>query len=112
VIDLSKKHLKRKFHKSGRQHGEKIKLVRQKTSKKTCAICPAQLSGVPHGLAKAGTRKLSKTQKRPSVPFGGVLCTGCRSLVAEETAKVLSGKKIEEVDLSMKPFVEKLLKRL
>lgn len=93
-------------------HGQKIKLVRGKAGKRECSICGKQLAGVPHGATKSGVGKLSKTQKRPSVPFGGVLCTECRAVTAEETAKIIAGKKIGDIDLRFRPFIEASLKRL
>lgn len=93
-------------------HGQKIKLVRRKAGKRQCGICKSQLSGVPHGKTKSGVRKLSKSQRKPSVPFGGMLCTNCRAIVAEETAKILSGKKTEEIDIRFRKFVQASLKRI
>ena len=103
---------KKKYLKHGRMHGQKIKLVRCRTGKRECGICGSILAGVPHGATKCGVGKLSRTQKKPSVPFGGVLCTECRAIVAEETAKVVSGKNIKDIDLRFKPFVEASFKRL
>ncbi|MDD5163546.1 MAG: 50S ribosomal protein L34e [Candidatus ainarchaeum sp.] len=103
---------KKKYLKKGRMHGQKIKLVRGKTAKRQCSICGSKLAGVPHGATKFGVGKLSKTQKKPSVPFGGILCTVCRATAAEEAAKIISGKKTEEIDLRFRPFVDAILKRL
>lgn len=103
---------KKKFDKRGRPHGQKAKLVRRKPAKHTCGICGKEMQGMPHCRTRSKTRKLSKTERRPSAPFGGVLCTECRTIVAEEAAKTLSGKKISETDLRYKSFVEKTLKRL
>ena len=87
--------------------GSREYYVREKTAKRSCAICKGQLHGVPHGKTVAGVSKLSKTEKRPSVPFGGVLCTKCRRQVFEERAKVENGlKKAEDLDLMIKKFVE------
>ncbi|MBN1941374.1 MAG: 50S ribosomal protein L34e [Candidatus Diapherotrites archaeon] len=99
---------KKKYLKKGKSHGQKINLVSGKSAKKTCALCKAQLHGVPHGAKTSATKKLSKTQKRPSAIFGGILCNKCRSMIAEETAKILSGK--ESLDLRAKPYVEIMLK--
>ncbi len=107
-----KKNSKKKYLKKGRTHGQKVKLVRGKTAKRQCSICGNPLEGVPHGATKSGVRKLSKTQKKPSVPFGGILCNKCRTITSEEAAKIISGKKIEEIDLRFMPFVQAILKRL
>lgn len=41
-----------------------------------CAGCGTELQGVPREVpSKIG--KLSKTQRRPERPYGGVLCTAC-----------------------------------
>ena len=108
MIGLSQK---KKYRKKGKTHGQKIKLVRGRTAKRKCGVCGKQLHGMPHGLAKCGIGQLSKTEKRPSAPFAGALCSDCRTIVAEETAKISSGKKIEEVELRYRPFVEKTIKR-
>jgi len=40
-----------------------------------CASCGKQLSGTLRVQNK--TRKISKTSRRPSRPYGGVLCSNC-----------------------------------
>ena len=103
---------KKKFR---RIPGEKSRVyyVREKTSKHHCAICRGILHGTPHGRTKAGVKKLSKTQRRPSVPFGGVLCSTCRKNVFEDAAKVKSGgKNFDEVDFTRRKYVEIALKKL
>ena len=86
--------------------GSKEYYVRGKTAKHSCAVCAGQLHGVPHGKIMAKVGKMSKTEKRPSVPFGGMLCTKCRRVVAEEKAKLEAGtKKLEEVDFKIKKFL-------
>ncbi|HLD58465.1 MAG TPA: 50S ribosomal protein L34e [archaeon] len=103
---------KKKYLRHGKKRGEKIHLVRRKTAKQKCGICKTPLRGVKHGADKSELHKLSKTQRKPSAPFGGMLCSECRTIVAEETAKTIAGKKIFEVDLRYRPFVEITLKRL
>ena len=57
------------------------------------------MHGVPHGKANAKVKKLSKTKRRPTALFAGILCTKCRSLVACEAAKIEAGaKKPKEVE--------------
>jgi ribosomal protein L34E len=86
--------------------GSKEYYVREKTGKRNCTVCNKQLHGVPHGKTAAEISRMSKTKKRPSVPFGGVLCTKCRRQVFEEKAKVENGlKNIEDVDLVIKKFI-------
>ncbi len=98
----TKKKKKRRIPSGSREY-----YVRGKTGKRSCAICKGQLHGVPHGKKVAEISGMSKTEKRPSVPFGGVLCTKCRRQVFEEKAKVENGlKKAEDLDLVIKKFVE------
>ncbi|MDP6670220.1 MAG: 50S ribosomal protein L34e [archaeon] len=86
--------------------GSKEYYVREKTGKRSCAVCKKPMHGVPHGKTVAEVSKLSKTKKRPSVPFGGVLCTKCRRQVFEEKAKVENGlKKAEDVDLLINNYI-------
>lgn len=49
---------------------------RRKPSKPVCGVCGAELHGVARGIP-AQVNKLSKTQKRPERPYGGVLCSKC-----------------------------------
>ncbi|MFH0954945.1 MAG: 50S ribosomal protein L34e [Candidatus Micrarchaeota archaeon] len=90
--------------------GSRIKAISHKSAKKTCALCENALHGVPHGKRVAKVRKLSKSEKRPSVPFGGILCGPCRKQVIEEAAKVVSGTKEEfEIEFRFRPFVEQAM---
>ena len=58
--------------------GGKVSLVyeKRKPSVAHCGRCGAQLHGIPRGNSK-DIAKLSKTQRRPERPFGGVLCSKC-----------------------------------
>ncbi len=49
---------------------------RKGVSKAHCSLCGAVLPGVPTGRAEK-IAKLSKTQKRPERPYGGVMCSKC-----------------------------------
>ena len=49
---------------------------RRKPSKAICGGCGATLKGVPREIPTK-MMNLSKTQKRPERPFGGVLCSKC-----------------------------------
>ena len=53
-----------------------IHYKRKGVSKAHCASCGTTLSGVA-SAKPAELKKLSKTQKRPERPFGGVLCSKC-----------------------------------
>ena len=48
----------------------------RKPAKVTCSRCATVLAGVPQ-LRVPQLAGLSKTQKRPERPFGGVLCSRC-----------------------------------
>lgn len=74
----------------------------------SCSICSKRLQGVP----KKGVAKLAKTEKRPSILFGGILCNTCRDSVFDDAIMLKTGL-IEEKDVSFKKmhFVkESLLK--
>lgn len=74
-----------------------------------CALCGDMLHGVPHGKKTNALRKLSKTQRRPSVPFAGILCGNCREMAAIETIKVaMKQKKFTDVELRVQPYVKQL----
>jgi large subunit ribosomal protein L34e len=65
-----------------------VHYTKRKPSKAVCSDCGAVLSGVENNRPSK-LQKLSKTQKRPSRPFGGVLCTKC-------TRKLMINKAREE----------------
>ncbi len=70
--------------------GNKSKLhyVRRKPKKARCANCGAVLKGVPRELPKK-MKNMAKTKKRPSRPFGGVLCSKCaREKIKEQSKNV------------------------
>ena len=49
---------------------------------------------------------MSKSKRRPSALFAGVLCSKCRTLVVEEAAKINAGaKKPSEVELRLREYV-------
>jgi len=53
-----------------------IHYLKKKPGPARCAVCKLPLHGVPSDLP-ARIRKLSKTKKRPSRPYGGNLCPAC-----------------------------------
>ena len=61
---------------------------RRKPSKATCAECGMVLTGVPREIP-ARIKKLSKTQRRPERPYGGVLCSKCMRLLFIKKAKAM-----------------------
>ncbi len=86
--------------------GTKVKKIKKRKSKGKDALTGKKLHGVI-----AGKRK-KKTTKRPSALFGGILTGESRKLVQEEAAKVrVKIKKIEDVDLRLKQYVEIAVKK-
>ncbi len=53
-----------------------LHFVRRKPGKAKCGNCGAVLAGVP-AQRRFKIGRLAKTKKRPSRPYGGVLCTKC-----------------------------------
>ena len=99
---------------------EKIPPARKKARGKNpfgeAQDCKAEMRNMQNPFerseARRGQIRTAQAQRKPSAPFGGMLCSECRTIVAEETAKTIAGKKIFEVDLRYRPFVEITLKRL
>jgi len=86
--------------------GVRARYFTGKGAKHACAVCKKALHGTPHGRRTSGVKKLAKSKRRPSVPFGGVLCTECRAQAFEEAAKVKYGGKEEgKVGLKIRKFV-------
>jgi large subunit ribosomal protein L34e len=70
----------------------KIVLVKERRRPKIakCAICKKPLHGVPRGIPSE-IRKLAKSERRPSRPFGGYLCSSCAKEYFKEKARKISG---------------------
>ncbi|MBU0635435.1 hypothetical protein KKE06_00215 [Candidatus Micrarchaeota archaeon] len=91
----------------------KPKTGKSKASKKRCALSKSVLHGTTHGKRIARVRKLSKTQKRPTGIFGGILNSKERKHVIEEAIKVKLGiKTMDGVSLKERNFVEQALQQL
>jgi len=91
-------------------NGTKRVYFKGKHKKIKCAITGNALSGVPHEK-KSGLAKHSKTEKRPSAPFGGILSGEAREKVMVELAKVLAGiKDLADVDIKYRKYVEQSMK--
>ena len=85
----------------------KVFFTRKKTAKRKCGLCGNILHGVPHGKTRTEVRKLSKSQRTPSVVFGGVLCSGCRSRVVEDAVKVnINLKEIGSITPKERAYVQ------
>ncbi len=83
---------------------KKVFFKRTKT-KATDTITGKKLHGV-------NPKAKSKTAKRPTAMFGGILSGETRKLVHEETAKIKENiKTIEDIDFKLRPYVEAALKR-
>lgn len=54
----------------------KTKYSRRKNAKAQCGACGVYLKGTPRATPSQ-LHNMSKSQKRPSRPFGGVLCSRC-----------------------------------
>ncbi len=88
-------------------------MKKRKTSKKTSGASGNMLHGVPHGKRIAKTGRLSKTQKRPSTMFGGILTGQERKRVFEEAGKIVGGeKKISDTGAKLKPYILQAIARM
>jgi len=84
----------------------KIRLLRGKKTKVVCAITKKRITS-------ANNQASAKTEKRPSVMFGGVLSTKSRDKVFENTIKVKLGiKKEEDLNLTVRKYVKQAIKKV
>ena len=91
--------------------GSKTEHYRGKKSSAKCAITGNKLAGT-HTATKGLSNKKSKSQKRPSVPFGGILSSKAREQVSIELGKIIAEvKTIDEVDQTYRKYVKQMLKR-
>lgn len=87
-----------------------VRYFKGKASKHRCAICKGLLHGVPHSKRKAEVKKLSKSERRPSAIFGGILCSRCRTNIIEEAIKVKHKlKDVSDIELNNRKYVETAL---
>lgn len=70
----------------------KIHYVKRKPKKTKCAGCKKNLVGVPRALPKI-IKRLSKSAKRPSRPYGGYYCSSCLRLLIRNKTRALEVKK-------------------
>ncbi|MBD3310291.1 50S ribosomal protein L34e [Candidatus Woesearchaeota archaeon] len=59
---------------------------KRKPSKAHCSSCGAELKGVSRERPYR-TNNMSKTEKRPERPYGGVLCSRCTRKTIKENIK-------------------------
>ncbi len=60
---------------------------KKKHGKPRCAECGAELHGVPRG-SPTEIKKLSKSKKTPTRPYGGYLCSKCMRKQIRESVRV------------------------
>jgi ribosomal protein L34E len=107
MVDTGKRTMKRKSRKTPSKTTKNY--YRDSKATKNCAVTGKMLAGT----SKKAKSKESKTQKRPSGPFGGVLSAPAREQVFIELAKVKAGiKNIDDVDQTYRKFVKQILKRV
>ncbi len=68
-----------------------LRYFRRKPSVAHCGRCGAELQGIPRANPK-DMAKLSKTERRPERPFGGVLCSNCLRDIIKYEAREESDK--------------------
>lgn len=87
----------------------RIHRVKKKHSKHRCNVCNGIVHGAPHGKGKCCVANTRLSRRKPSAPFAGVLCGGCRKAAAEETAKIALGmKEIYDVESRLRPYVAQM----
>lgn len=59
---------------------------KKKPSASKCAECGKVLGGVPRAI-KSKIKNMAKTSKRPSRPYGGVLCPRCLKLKIQKESR-------------------------
>jgi large subunit ribosomal protein L34e len=77
----------------------------KKTGKHECAVCHGVLHGTPRGNV-VQIRRMKKSERRPSRPFGGQLCTKCTRNVMSLRAQLI-GELIKPADvpISLRRYV-------
>jgi ribosomal protein L34E len=102
---------RRKFKHKRTMSETKKEFFDANNKRKRCAIT----GNILHGTAREGRgeiKKLSKTERRPSVPFGGVLSSKAREEVFVEMGKVAAGiKTLDAVDEKYKKYVKQGIRR-
>ena len=105
MVDTGKRTMKRKSRKTPSKTTKEY--FRGTNTNASCAITGNKLAGTKQ------SNKKSKTKKRPSVPFGGVLSTKAREQVFIELGKVVCEMKtIDEVDQKYRKYVKQAIKRV
>ena len=90
-----------------------VRYVREKSGKHKCPLCQKVMHGLPHGKTNAEVRKLSASQRKPSVLLAGQICNQCRVIALEEAVKVKTEvKELDDVSLRLKPYVQVLMSKI
>lgn len=87
--------------------GGKLKTAyrRKMYSKHKCGICGGELAGVPRGKPVV-IKRLTKSKRRPTRPFGGQLCSKCsRKVIAMKAKLKLKTIGIDDVPISLRRYV-------
>ena len=108
MVDRQTRMKKKKFRKTP---GAKTSTIytREKNTKAKCAVTGKILAGTAN-QAKANIRATSKTKRKPSVKFGGILSGNARKQVWENYALVSSKKKtIEDIPVKVRKFVKDMI---
>ncbi len=101
----------KKFRKTMKQ--TKRVPVKKKAGKRECCLCGRAMHGTPSGKRVAATRRLSKTEKRPTAMFAGLVCNKCRAAIIEEAAKIkYAGKQASESSIKTQKFVSIAIKKM
>ncbi|PIU22347.1 MAG: 50S ribosomal protein L34e [Candidatus Diapherotrites archaeon CG08_land_8_20_14_0_20_30_16] len=107
MVAPGKRNLKKKFVRTVKSTKEYR--FREKPKGAYCALCNKKLQGVPRG----DLRKLSKTEKRPSVLFGGILCSDCRDSCFDDAIMLKTGLiKDSDVSFSKKHYVKEAVAKI
>jgi len=79
---------------------------KRKPNTHKCAICHANLHGKPRG-SPVEIRKLSKSERKPERPFGGMLCSRCTRKIISLRARLEANLiKESEIPLSLLKYVK------
>ena len=77
----------------------------KRTGYHECAVCHGLLHGTPRGTV-VKIRKMSKSERRPTRPFGGQLCTKCSRNVMSFRAQIKGEMiKASDVPITLRRFV-------
>ena len=60
---------------------------KKKPGKARCSRCGAMLAGIPNKRA-VNMQNMGKTEKRPSRPYGGMLCSRCMRALLKEKVRL------------------------